>query len=165
MIKKFLALAFCLILGVNLCSCQPDYELYEGSPAAICCDIVYTSVNLSYTYGGDYSKLPDKYKKSVSKEQFSDMNYRSLVTQADDSTYNVDNLGKEIYELNSMTYPKVTNIQGDKVYLEYFICYECRDYKTNETTDGIGGTFDCDVTVTMCKKNDTYVVEDVIEQV
>lgn len=119
-----------------------------------CIKIVFSSVNAAYDNYGDYSKLPNEYKKSVSAEYFEMMNYRT----DDNSDYG--KLDKDYYELNEVSYPTAV-IKNDKVVVSYNYTYECRSSTNDEL---LRGSDKIPVEVTIEQIDDEYIVVNYYEK-
>lgn len=119
-----------------------------------CIKIVSSSVNAAYDNYGNYSKLPDEYKKSVSAEFFEMMNYRTN----DNSDYG--KLDKDYYEINEVSSPTAV-IKDDKVVVSYNYTYECRSSKNDEL---LRGSNKIPVEITLEQVQGEYVVVDYYEK-
>lgn len=119
-----------------------------------CAKVVSLAVKSAYDNYGDYSKLPDEYKKIVSEEYFEMMNYRT----DDNSDYG--KLDKDYYELNELSYPSAV-IKDDTVVVSYNYTYECRSLTDNEL---LRGSDKIPVEIKMKQIYDEYVVIDYYEE-
>lgn len=145
-----------VIASFILCSCFPqkDYAAYEIEDN--CCEIVSKLISLSYSHYGDYSKLPDRYKKCISQENFSLLCYRAN----DNDDYG--KLGEDYYEVNFASYPTVKSHEGQKIEIVSECTYECFSYHKND--DLLCGIFGTPICVTCeIKDGDVFVVDSKIQ--
>lgn len=151
-IINFLLILVLIILSTG-CNKQQDDTLND------CSDLVLELVCLSYDNYGDYSKLPSKYQKLISKELFESLNYRDedYTSMTEYGKYGVD-----YYAINSLSYPEA-EFDGDDVVVNYYYTYICRPYG-NISDYKLPGSKDIPVKVTLKKIDEKYCVVDYWEK-
>lgn len=154
--KKVLLISISIIFMLCFAGCdsEEDQEAKET-----CIDIVTVASQISNRTFADYSKLPPKYKKSVSKEYYEDLCFAKNHCAEDESEYGVDYYDKTyLSEFEAKT-------QGDSVIVSYGYIYQLYSFFDSDLIAGSGSETELiPVQITFEEINDNYVVTDYYEK-
>lgn len=118
--KKLIILILCICVVISLPGCKGNNKDVLKKYSKLVLEIVC----LSYDNYGDYSKIPLRYHKYISKDLFELLNYRDI-------DYNDENIygkyGVDYYAVNSISYP-VARFDGDNIVVSYEYTYETKAY-------------------------------------